>query len=59
MLADITVNGKSGSDKYESNMTLFLCKDGSKWQILSISNYGYDFEDYYDSFNFNGLMNMF
>ena len=47
MLADIKVTGKSGSKKYEKELTLFLCKDGSKWQVLQITDIGFDFDDLY------------
>ena len=59
MLADITVSGKSGSNKEEKELTLFLCKDGSKWQILSYSEYGYDFEDFYSDIDLDDIEDYF
>lgn len=59
MLADIKVNGKSGSEKYEDEFTLFLCKDGSKWKVLEMYDVGYDFDDLYSGLNLSDIESYF
>ena len=59
MLADIKVSGKSGSDKYEEEFTLFLCKDNSKWKVLDVYELGYDFDDLYSGLNISDIQSYF
>ena len=59
MLADINVSGKSGSNKYEEDFTLFLCKDGSGWRVLSTCAYGYKFSDLYGDLSLDDIEDYF
>lgn len=59
MLADIEVSGKSGSNTYDDRFTLFLCKDGSKWAVIDIYEYGYTFDDLYSGLSINDFNDMF
>ena len=59
MLADVKISGKSGSDKYEEEFAIFLCKDNSKWKVLDIYELGYDFDDLYSGLNISDIESYF
>lgn len=59
MLADIEVTGKSGSKEYDNRFTLFMCKDGSKWYVIDLYEYGYTFDDFYSGLSLNDLESAF
>ena len=49
--AEITVKGKSGSDRYEQEFVVILTKEGAKWRVLNVAAADFDFEDIYNSNN--------
>jgi len=59
MLSDIEVTGKSGTKEYDNRFTLFLCKDGTKWYVVDIYDYGYSFDDFYSGLSLDDLENIF